>query len=123
MGKIQIRTSADGYVFVLKAKNGEVIAMSNIFPDISACYPIIDYIMKFAPTALTDDKTTRRLVTVSNPKFEIFNNDSGAFFFHFVDRAGRVLLFSEPYTTKASAKNGIRSVQRNVLNAQVLKLQ
>ena len=45
--------------------------------------------------------------------FEITRNDKGEFHFRLVTAEGKVLLRSEGYTAKASAKNGIESVRKN----------
>lgn len=46
-------------------------------------------------------------------KFQIKKAKSGEFYFNLLAANGEVILTSEMYKAKASAKNGIRSVQKN----------
>lgn len=49
-------------------------------------------------------------------KFEIKKAKDGEFFFHLKAGNGEIILSSEMYRAKASAKNGIASVKKNALN-------
>ena len=46
-------------------------------------------------------------------KFELYKDKVGTFRFRLKAANGQIILASEGYTTKQSAKNGIASVQRN----------
>jgi hypothetical protein len=47
-------------------------------------------------------------------KFEIFQSENnGKFYFRLKARNGQIILSSQGYSTKASARNGIESVQRH----------
>lgn len=49
-------------------------------------------------------------------KFEIFKSDKNdQFYFRLKAGNGEIILSSEGYTTKAAAKNGIESVQKNAV--------
>lgn len=50
-------------------------------------------------------------------QFEIFKDKAGEFRFRLRAANGEIILASEGYTAKASAKNGIASVQRNATSA------
>lgn len=55
-------------------------------------------------------------------KFEIFKDNSGEFRFHLKASNGDIIAVSQVYETKASAKNGIASVQKSVPGASVVDL-
>jgi uncharacterized protein YegP (UPF0339 family) len=50
---------------------------------------------------------------MGNPKFEVFNGKRGDFYFRLRAKNGETILTSEGYTSKAGAKNGIKSVKKN----------
>jgi uncharacterized protein YegP (UPF0339 family) len=50
-------------------------------------------------------------------KFEIFKDKRGEYRFHLKASNGEVIASSEGYKTKASAENGIKSVQTNAPDA------
>lgn len=51
---------------------------------------------------------------MASPKFQIFEGKNGEYYFRFVAGNGQTMLRSEGYKAKASAQNGINSVQTNV---------
>jgi hypothetical protein len=55
-------------------------------------------------------------------KFEIWTDSKGEYRFHLKAGNGEVIATSEGYTTKASAKNGIASVQNNAPDAEIVEL-
>jgi uncharacterized protein len=55
-------------------------------------------------------------------KFEIFKDTRGEFRFHLKSPNEEVIASSEGYKTKASAENGIKSVQTNAPGATVVDL-
>ncbi len=50
-------------------------------------------------------------------KFQLKKAKNGQFYFNLLASNGQIILSSEMYTTKASANNGIASVQKNASNA------
>lgn len=50
--------------------------------------------------------------------FEVFKGQDGKFYFHLVSGNGKIVLQSQAYTTKASAKNGAESVSLNGVDAE-----
>lgn len=50
-------------------------------------------------------------------KFEIFKDKAGEFRFRLRSRNGEIVLASEGYKSKSSAKNGVASVQKNCADA------
>lgn len=55
-------------------------------------------------------------------KFEIVKDKRGEYRFHLKAGNGEIISTSEGYKTKASAKNGIESVQKNAPDAAVVDL-
>jgi uncharacterized protein YegP (UPF0339 family) len=55
-------------------------------------------------------------------KFEIIKDQRGEYRFHLKAGNGEIIASSEGYKTKASALNGIESVQKNAPGAAVVDL-
>jgi uncharacterized protein YegP (UPF0339 family) len=55
-------------------------------------------------------------------KFEIIKDKAGKYRFHLKAANGEIIASSEAYETKASAENGIESVQKNAPGATVVDL-
>jgi uncharacterized protein YegP (UPF0339 family) len=55
-------------------------------------------------------------------KFEITKDKAGKYRFRLKAGNGEIIAVSEAYDTKASAKNGIESVQKNAPDARVVDL-
>lgn len=58
-------------------------------------------------------------MAVKHPKFVIFRGRDNQFYFRLSAANGETIAASEGYTTKASCRNGIRSVQANAPVASV----
>ena len=80
MGKFVIKETKKGFVFNLKAGNGEVIAVS-----------------------------------------EVYKDKKGEFRFRLKAKNGEIIATGEGYKAKASCKNGIKSIQKNAPEAEVVK--
>jgi uncharacterized protein len=55
-------------------------------------------------------------------KFEIYKDKGGKFRFRLKASNGEIIAVGEAYESKASAKNGIESVQKNAAGATVVDL-
>ena len=119
MGKFVIRIVSSGVKFDLKAANGQSIAASEVYDTKAACENGIESVRKNAPIAKLEDQTAENRKTVSNPKFELYEDKSGEFRFRLKARNGQTIAVSEGYTTKAACENGIESVRKNATDAQV----
>jgi uncharacterized protein YegP (UPF0339 family) len=60
-------------------------------------------------------------VTVAG-KFEIYKDKGGKFRFRLKAGNGEIIAVGEAYESKASAKNGVESVQKNAAGATVVDL-
>ena len=112
MGRFSVRQTAGGFKFDLKAPNGETIATSEVYSSRAACEKAIRALSKCAPDARIQD-LTQADPPVSNPKFELYMDRAGAYRFRLRSRNGKILIFSESYTTRAACENGIDSVRKN----------
>ena len=56
MGKFVIRTTATGFTFRLKARNGEVIATSEVYNSRSACLNGVESVRKNAADATVEEE-------------------------------------------------------------------
>ena len=121
MGKFVVKATKTGFVFNLKAGNGEVIATSEVYTTEAACMKGVESVRKNAAEAKFEDQTVAEVAAVTNPKFELYTDKAGEFRFRLKARNGEVIAASEGYKAKASCLNGIDSVRRNAPDAAVEK--
>ena len=121
MGKFVIKKTNTGFNFHLKAGNGETVATGEVYKDLDSCYAGIQSVVKNAQAANVEDQTVRNFEEQKHPKFEIYKDKSEYFRFRLKAKNGEVIVASEPYTTKANCKNGIKSVMKNVVDAKILE--
>ena len=121
MGKFVIRKTATGIKFDLKASNGEVIATSEVYESDAACRNGIESVMKNAPIAGVEDQSVEGYEAVKCPKFELYVDKAGEFRFRLKARNGQVIAVSEGYKAIASCKNGIESVKKNAVDANIVE--
>ena len=123
MGKFVVKATKTGFVFNLKAGNGETIATSEVYTTEAACMKGIESVRKNAADAKLEDQTVEGFETVTNPKFEVYTDKGGEFRFRLKARNGEVIAASEGYKAKASCLNGVESVRKNAPDAAVEKLE
>ncbi len=121
MGKFVMKEVASGVKFDLKAGNGEVIATSEVYTTEAACKNGIESVKKNAPVAGIEDLTAEEVVSVKNPKFEVYKDKAGEYRFRLKATNGQVIATGEGYKAKASCLNGIESVKKNAVDAPVEK--
>ena len=121
MGKFVVKATKTGFVFNLKAGNGEVIAVSEVYTTDSACKKGIASVMKNAPIAKLEDQTVAEVAAVTNPKFEVYTDKAGEFRFRLKARNGEIIATGEGYKTKAACLNGVESIRKNAPDAQIVK--
>lgn len=123
MGKFVVKATKTGFVFNLKAGNGETIATSEVYTTEAACLKGVESVRKNAADAKLEDQTVADVAAVTNPKFEMYTDKAGEFRFRLKARNGEVIAASEGYKAKASCLNGIDSVRRNAPDAAVEKVE
>ncbi len=113
MGKYVIKkTSNDGFVFNLLANNNEVIGSSQTYKSMASAKSGIESVKKNAGSEI-EDQTLKDFEVKKNPKYEIYQDKAGEYRFRLKASNGEIILSSEGYKAKSSAKNGIDSIQRN----------
>ena len=121
MGKFVVKTTKTGFVFNLKAGNGEVIAVSEVYTTEDACMKGIESVRKNAVAAKLEDQTVEGFEKVTNPKFEVYTDKAGEFRLRLKARNGEIIATGEGYKAKPSCLNGIDSIRRNAPEAAVVK--
>ncbi len=119
MGKFVIRSVNSGLKFDLHAANGQSILTSEVYTTEHACRKGIESVRKNAPLAKLEDQTEPNFRTLTNPKFEMYQDKAGTYRFRLKARNGEIIAVSEIYSAKAGCLNGIESVRRNALEAPV----
>lgn len=121
MGKFVIRKTNTGVKFDLKATNGQVIATSEVYNSDEACKNGIASVQKNAPDAAVENQTVEGYATEKHPKFEIYQDKSEEFRFRLKATNGQVIAVSEGYKTLASCENGVESVKKNAVDAEIVE--
>ena len=121
MGKFVVKEAKGGLRFNLKAANGEVIGVSQVYANESSCMNGIESVRKNAIDAKLEDQTVADFTTVTNPKFEVYKDKAGEFRYRLKARNGEIILSGEGYKAKASCLNGIDSIRRNAPDSPVVK--
>lgn len=120
MGKFVVSATANnGFKFNLKATNGEIIAVSEVYNTKAACLNGIESVRKNAVAANFEDQTVEGFATEKNPKFEMYTDKKGDFRFRLKATNGQIIAVSEGYTTKNACKNGIESIRKNAPEAKI----
>ncbi len=124
MGKFVIKpTKSGGFVFNLKAGNGEVIATSETYNSLEACKNGVKSVITNAPEAALEDQTVEGFATEKNPKFEMYTDKAGEFRFRLKAKNGQIIATGEGYKAKAGCKNGIESIRKNVVDAKIEEVE
>ena len=120
MGEFSVRTTEKGSRFNLVAGNGQVVGTSETYTTRDACLNGVESVRTNAPIANLEDQTVEGYETQAHPKFEVYLDKAGEFRFRLKARNGQTILASEGYTAKASCLNGIESVRKNAVDAEVV---
>lgn len=121
MGKFLMKKTESGFVFHLRAANGETIGISEIYTTEEACKKGIESVINTVPDAGLEDQTLSRGKELKHPKFELYKDKAGKFRFRLKAHNGQEILASQSYTAKASCKNGIQSVITNAPGAEIVE--
>ena len=121
MGKFVIRKTATGTKFDLKATNGQVIATSEVYNSEEACKNGVASVMKNAPIAAVENQTEEGYEVQKHPKFEVYVDKAEEFRFRLKATNGQVIAVSEGYTTIANCLNGVESVKKNAVEAEIVE--
>jgi len=121
MGKFVIKQAKTGFMFNLKAGNGEVIATSEVYSTLASCKNGAASVAKNAPVAALEDQTAEGFATEKNPKFEVYTDKKGEFRFRLKATNGQIIATGEGYAAKAGCLKGIESIRKNAPDAAVVE--
>ena len=121
MGKFVIKRTNTGVKFDLKASNGEVIATSEVYTTEAACRNGIESVRRNAPAANVENQTVEGYAAEKHPKFEIYTDKAGEYRFRLKATNGQIIAVSEGYKAIAGCINGIESVKKNAVDADVVE--
>lgn len=121
MSKFVIRTVRSGLKFDLRAGNGQTILTSEVYTSEAACRKGIESVIRNAPLAKLENQTEDNWKTVTNPKFQLYQDKAGQYRFRLRARNGEIIAVSENYTAKAGCMNGIESVRKNAVEADIVE--
>lgn len=121
MSKFVIRSVSSGLKFDLFAANGHAILTSEVYTTMAACRKGIASVIKNAPSAKLEDQTEPNRKNLTNPKFELYIDKAGDYRFRLKARNGEIIAVSENYNAKAGCLNGIESVRKNAVQAEILE--
>lgn len=113
MGKFEVKKAKNGFVFNLKAGNGEIIGGSEVYATMGSCTKGIASVAKNAPVAGVEDQTVADFAKVKHPKFEVYADKRKEIRFRLKATNGEIILASEGYTEKKACLKGIESVRKN----------
>ena len=68
-----------------------------------------------------EDQTVANYETAKHPKFEVYTDKAGEFRFRLKAGNGEIIATGEGYKAKASCMNGIESIRKNAVDAQIVK--
>lgn len=119
MGKFVISEVKNGYVFTLRAGNGQTIGVSEVYSSKSAALKGIESVVRNSQEAEIEDQTVEDHETKKNPKFEVYLDRSGEYRFRLKAVNGEPILASEGYSSRSGCLNGIKSVCENAPDADV----
>ena len=121
MGKFVIKPAKNGFMFNLKAGNGEVIATSEVYTTLDACKNGVASVQKNAPIAALEDQTKERFVVQKNPKFEVYADKAEKLRFRLKAKNGQTIAVSQGYKSLKSCLGGIESVRKNAAESPIVE--
>lgn len=121
MGKFVVKKTNTGIKFDLKAANGQVIATSEVYSSRASMKNGIASVQKNAPIAPVENQTVEGYAAQKNPKFEIYKDKKGEFRFRLKATNGQIIAVGEGYTTLANCLNGVESVKKNAVDAEIVE--
>jgi uncharacterized protein YegP (UPF0339 family) len=122
MGKFEVKEVKSGIKFNLKAGNGEIIAVSEVYTTENACMNGIESVRKSC-LGEVEDQTVPGFEAKKHPKFEVYKDNAGEFRFRLKAKNGEIIATGESYKAKASCLKGIESIKKNAPEAPVVKVE
>ncbi|MBL8920500.1 MAG: DUF1508 domain-containing protein [Myxococcaceae bacterium] len=109
----EVREASDGSsYFVLKAGNGAIIGVSEMYVSKANAERAITSVVKVVVATTLETNAPQ-----TAGRFEVFKGLDGKSYFHLRAKNGEIVLQSQGYSSRAKATAGVTSVQTNGLNA------
>ena len=121
MGKYVIKNTKTGIKFNLKAGNGEIIATSEVYASEASCRKGLASVQRNAPKAAIENQTVEGYAKEKHPKFEVYVDKAGEYRFRLKATNGQIIAVSEGYKAMAGCMNGIESVKKNAVDAEIVR--
>ncbi|QOY60200.1 YegP family protein [Thermophilibacter immobilis] len=102
MGQYVVVENEGRYCFNLCASNGHILVSSIIFPSKEECERGIECVRASAPDAEIEDATVDAFDREKSPKFRIYEDFDGHFFFRFITEDAGDIARSHTYEQKES---------------------
>lgn len=119
MGKFVLKKVPSGFRFNLKAGNGEVIAVSEVYKTEASCRKGIASVQKNSGSHV-EDQTVEGFEKLKHPKFEVYLDKAGEYRFRLKASNGEIIATGEGYKTKKSCLNGVESIGKNAPEAPIV---
>ncbi len=119
MGKFVVKATEKGARFNLVASNGQVIATSQTYKVLRSCLGGVNSVRVNAPVAAIEDQTQEDWTKEKCPKFQVYLDKAGEFRCRLLAKNGQNICHGEGYTQLRSCLNGIESVRKNAVDAEV----
>ena len=120
MGKFVVNSTESGLRFVLKATNGQVILVSQIYAGEDACLNGVESVRRSSEGGV-EDQTVENYEELPHPKFEVYTDKAGEFRFRLKAKNGQIVGASEGYKTLDACLNGVQSVKNNAPEAELVR--
>lgn len=121
MGKFVIKETNTGFKFDLKARNGEVIASSQVYKTELTCKKGIASVIKNSSIANIENQTEEGFVKEKCPKFEVYQDKAKEYRFRLKSTNGQIIATGEGYKNLTNCLKGIESVKKNSVDAGIEK--
>ena len=120
MGKFEVKSSKSGVSFNLLAKNGQVVATSQVYASLRSAKCGIASVVKNAPIAEVEDQTDDGFQKKALPKFEIYADKAGKTRVRLKAKNAQIIAVGEAYETKKACLAGVDSVRKNAEGAEIV---
>lgn len=109
MGQYVMVEREDRWYFNLCASDGHILVSSLVFPESVDCRLAIESVQKGAKDAAVEDTTIESYEHCQAPKYRIYQDMSGKFYFRYFDEQGADIAESHKYYHKDSL---LRRIER-----------
>ncbi|MBQ7826374.1 MAG: YegP family protein [Clostridia bacterium] len=121
MARFVIRATDTGVKFDLETTGGETIVTSEVYKAKAACRAGIRSVIKNVRMAGVEDQTQMDYERLRNPKFEIYEDQKGAFRFRLRAMNGQIIASGAPCSDQAACMQAIESIKKDAPIAPIIE--